>query len=121
VPDREDVSTCANANCVVTVANSAELATPISDGLGARGTTGGEDRPGPVDPAPGQRIGGGDMRIAVVGCGYWGSKHVRVLQALAEVDRVVAVDSRPDRLVALKRKFDPDNFFHLNQNIRPIV
>ena len=45
------------------------------------------------------------MRIAVVGCGYWGSKHVRVLQALAEVDRVVAVDSRPDRLVALKRAF----------------
>ena len=45
------------------------------------------------------------MRIAVIGCGYWGSKHVRVLQALAEVDRVVAVDSRPDRLAALKRAF----------------
>ena len=76
------------------------------DDLRARGTTRGEDGPGPVNPAPGQRIGiGGVMRIAVVGCGYWGSKHVRVLQALAEVDRVVAVDSRRDRLVALKRAF----------------
>jgi hypothetical protein len=24
-----------------------------------------------------------------------------------------------DRLVGLKRKYDPDNFFHLNQNIKP--
>ena len=78
----------------------------IPDGLRARGTTQGEDGSGPVDPAPGQRTRiGGVMRIAVVGCGYWGSKHVRVLQALAEVDRVVAVDSRRDRLVALKRAF----------------
>jgi predicted dehydrogenase len=34
------------------------------------------------------------MRVGVVGCGYWGSKHVRVLQSLREVDRVVVVDPR---------------------------
>ena len=26
---------------------------------------------------------------------------------------------RQDRLKALKKKYDPDNFFHLNQNIPP--
>ena len=26
-----------------------------------------------------------------------------------------------DRLVALKNKYDPTNFFHINQNIRPTV
>jgi predicted dehydrogenase len=48
---------------------------------------------------------GEKMNIAVLGCGYWGSKHVRVLQALPEVGHVIAVDPRPDRLVALKRAF----------------
>lgn len=36
------------------------------------------------------------MRIAVVGCGYWGAKHVRVLCGLPHVRQVVAVDPRPD-------------------------
>lgn len=27
--------------------------------------------------------------------------------------------SNYDRLVALKRKYDPTNFFHLKQNIKP--
>jgi len=26
-----------------------------------------------------------------------------------------------DRLVALKNKYDPTNFFHMNQNIKPTV
>ncbi|PPK94506.1 putative dehydrogenase [Kineococcus xinjiangensis] len=36
------------------------------------------------------------MRVAVVGCGYWGAKHVRVLSNLPQVEQVVAVD--PDRI-----------------------
>lgn len=37
----------------------------------------------------------GGIRVAVIGCGYWGSKHVRVLSALPEVSRIFIVD--PDR------------------------
>ena len=39
----------------------------------------------------------GSVRIAVVGYGYWGSKHVRVLSSIPGVT-VTVVDSKPDRL-----------------------
>ncbi len=39
--------------------------------------------------------------VAVIGCGYWGAKHVRVLSSLASVARVVAVDADERRLQAL--------------------
>jgi predicted dehydrogenase len=45
------------------------------------------------------------LRVAVVGCGYWGSKHARVLQTLDEVDQVAHVDGRADRLAGLSRAF----------------
>lgn len=32
------------------------------------------------------------MRVGVAGCGYWGPKHVRVLESINEVDQVVVVD-----------------------------
>ncbi len=32
------------------------------------------------------------MRIGIAGCGYWGPKHVRVLESINEVDRVVVID-----------------------------
>ena len=45
------------------------------------------------------------MRVAVVGCGYWGARHVRVLSALQSVDAVLAVDPRVDELDKLSRLF----------------
>jgi predicted dehydrogenase len=40
-----------------------------------------------------------------VGCGYWGSKHVRVLHGIPEVAQVVAIDPSEDRLLSLKLAF----------------
>ena len=37
-------------------------------------------------------------RIAVAGCGYWGSKHVRVIHEVRSAQLALAVDSRPERL-----------------------
>jgi predicted dehydrogenase len=45
------------------------------------------------------------LRVAVVGCGYWGSKHVRVLQSIDAVRRVVVVDGRQDRLRSIRHSF----------------
>ena len=45
------------------------------------------------------------MRVGVIGCGYWGAKHVRVLSSLPEVSLVVAIDARPDRTEPLKRMY----------------
>ena len=45
------------------------------------------------------------MRVAVIGCGYWGSKHVRVLQGIAGVELVIAVDPSEERLAALQQTF----------------
>ena len=36
------------------------------------------------------------MRVGVVGCGYWGAKHVRVLQQIPEVSGIAVIDPRPD-------------------------
>jgi predicted dehydrogenase len=47
----------------------------------------------------------GGLRVAVAGCGYWGSKHVRVLHAADDVDELVLVDTREDRLLALSRSY----------------
>jgi predicted dehydrogenase len=42
-----------------------------------------------MDVAPSARQA---LTVAVVGCGYWGSKHVRVLHSVPGVGRVIAVD-----------------------------
>jgi predicted dehydrogenase len=46
-------------------------------------------------------------RVAVVGCGYWGSKHVRVLHGVDGVEHVAVVDGFESRLAGIARQF-PD-------------
>ncbi len=41
------------------------------------------------------------MRIGVIGCGYWGSNHVRVLTELPEVSDVIVIDERPPVLASM--------------------
>jgi predicted dehydrogenase len=53
----------------------------------------------------GKTNGQAHLRIAVVGCGYWGSKHLRVLTQVADVGEIVAVDSNLERAEALARSF----------------
>ncbi len=45
------------------------------------------------------------MRTAVVGCGYWGSKHVRVLHSILGSEQVVLCDPRQERLSSLKSSY----------------
>jgi len=45
------------------------------------------------------------MKVGVIGCGYWGAKHVRVLSSLPEVSLVVAIDAQPERTEPLKRMY----------------
>jgi len=44
---------------------------------------------------------GAKFTVGVVGCGYWGSKHLRVLQSVEGVDEVVAIDKRINDIPAL--------------------
>ena len=49
-----------------------------------------------------------------------GGRYVNdVAEVGADVARMVYGDAKYERLVALKREWDPDNVFRLNQNIRP--
>jgi predicted dehydrogenase len=45
------------------------------------------------------------LRVALAGCGYWGSKHVRVLHATDGVDELILIDTREDRLRSLTRSY----------------
>src|SRR6266480_2394775 len=61
------------------------------------------------------------LRIAVIGCGYWGSKHVRVLHSTDGVEQVVLVDSRQDRLASLARSYPAARVFSRLQDALPHV
>src|SRR5947207_10235106 len=58
-----------------------------------------------------RRVEGGAMRLAVVGCGYWGAKHIRVLRQLSAVRRVVAVDPRAECRTELARSAGIDTIY----------
>lgn len=45
------------------------------------------------------------MRVGVVGCGYWGAKHVRVLRQLPRASQVALVDSRSEPFRSLLSAF----------------
>ena len=47
----------------------------------------------------------GQMGVAVLGCGHWGTNYVRVLGELPEVRLRVACDERADRLHEIARRF----------------
>lgn len=45
------------------------------------------------------------LRVGVVGCGYWGSKHVRTLMSMEQVSRVSVVDPSDERRAAVTRVY----------------
>jgi len=66
------------------------------------------------------------MELVVLNCWVtetndtpWASK-ISTILAKSESDRVAAAyGANYDRLVQTKKRYDPDNIFHLNQNIKP--
>jgi predicted dehydrogenase len=45
------------------------------------------------------------IRIGVIGCGYWGSKHVRVMHGVDGASEVALIDERTERLESFARLF----------------
>jgi len=45
------------------------------------------------------------LRVAVVGCGYWGSKHVRILSALPDIRQLCIVEPDPHTRRAILERF----------------
>jgi predicted dehydrogenase len=45
------------------------------------------------------------LPLAVVGCGYWGSKHIRVSREIPSIDIIMAVDARQDRLDYIRSEY----------------
>jgi predicted dehydrogenase len=47
------------------------------------------------------------LRVAVVGCGYWGGNYVRIFNDMPEVDMVAVCDEQPANLAKIGKRF-PD-------------
>jgi predicted dehydrogenase len=61
------------------------------------------------------------LRVGVVGCGYWGSKHLRVLQSLDGVSAVIAIDPDPTRVASLRRSLSLDGNYPSLEEALPHV
>lgn len=66
-------------------------------------------------------MGDAAVRVGVVGSGYWGSKHVRVLHGLEAVSSVAVIDTRPDRCAAMVRQFPAVRAFSHLRDALPYV
>jgi predicted dehydrogenase len=51
------------------------------------------------------------LRVGIVGCGYWGSKHVRVLSGLRSVTEVAVIDPNPRIREAMLSAFPASRAF----------
>ena len=61
------------------------------------------------------------LRVGVVGCGYWGSKHVRALRSLDAVGTVCMIDPSQERVDSLRRSFPGlDSYAYLSQALDAI-
>ena len=71
-------------------------------------------------PRPTSSAGVGPARRSRFGAVCSDGRYVNdVAEVGADLARTVYGDAKYERLVALKREWDPDNVFRLNQNIRP--
>jgi predicted dehydrogenase len=66
-------------------------------------------------------MGAAAVRVGVVGSGYWGSKHVRVLHGLEDVSSVAVIDTRPERCAPLVRAFPAVRAFTSVRDALPFV
>src|SRR5438445_2941245 len=51
------------------------------------------------------QIANGGPSLAVIGCGYWGSKHIRVSCDIRNARLSMAADPRPDRLEYVRSQY----------------
>ncbi len=60
------------------------------------------------------------MRVGVVGTGYWGSKHVRVLSSLPEVESVIVIEPDRSRRDAMTSRFADRGFPDLSSALSSV-
>jgi len=58
------------------------------------------------------------IRVAVIGCGFWGMNHLRVFNELPNAELIAGVDINPDRLELVKEKFGINTYLSLDEMLR---